>query len=225
MIHDCSICAEIAGVKHKDFSNEFGELVSSGRTKLLETNNFIVTPSLGALNESHLLIISKRHYNSMALTNAGHSNELESIIQLIRKYNKTTFNRETAFYESGAGTQANLSGACVTHAHIHALICTSKLESLLLKDIPFTAITFNELYTKANTRRGYALYINSNNSVFICNEPDTPSQYFRFIYAKSNALTTGWNWKKNAHIDNIKKVITVYSNLKSSLSSVIKQTS
>lgn len=67
-------------------------------TILDETKYFFVIPSLGALTEGYILVISKRHINSMSELTIEEMNEYESLIKKYRNIFKNIYKKYPNIY-------------------------------------------------------------------------------------------------------------------------------
>jgi diadenosine tetraphosphate (Ap4A) HIT family hydrolase len=82
---------------------------------LLETERFVVLPSLGPFLAGHVMVVSKGHFASLASMGASAIDEYEHLAQLLRK---ASLLAEALEAEHGS-TEVDKAGACVIHTHIH----------------------------------------------------------------------------------------------------------
>ena len=87
--------------------------------KLLETNRFIVLPSLGPLMPGHVMVVGREHQNSLASMGREALEEYEELANRLRV---APFLRDGVPLEAEHGSTANdKAGACVVHTHVHWL--------------------------------------------------------------------------------------------------------
>lgn len=201
----CGICDEINGVS---FINGYDEIVAVKKNIIAETNNYLVVPSVGPLNDSHVMLIPKHHVNSLAAIEIGLQQEARTILRKLNEFMIQKNNRSLIFFESGAGENIDHSGGCIFHAHIHCVYNTQEFECALKKEIDFTKVKSQHL--NFDTRHGYVWYMNDNYDEFICNNPLLPSQFLRYLYANSNSIHGNWNWRRDNNIIGVMKVIANY---------------
>jgi diadenosine tetraphosphate (Ap4A) HIT family hydrolase len=85
--------------------------------KLMESERFVVVPSLGPLVRGHVMIVSKQHQESLASMGSP----------VLKEYNDlATRVRSGPFFENGnaleaehGSTPGDKAGACVVHTHVH----------------------------------------------------------------------------------------------------------
>ncbi len=87
--------------------------------KLLETDRFIVLPSLGPLMPGHIMVVGKEHRDSLASMGREAFEEYERLANQLRV---APFLRDGEPLEAEHGSTAtDKAGACVIHTHIHWL--------------------------------------------------------------------------------------------------------
>jgi len=87
-------------------------------TVLLETDEFVVVPSLGSLVEGWLLIVSKEHYLCMAEAPPSLIDELLALRELVRGVIVDKYRTATVF-EHGPARAGMPMGCGIDHAHLH----------------------------------------------------------------------------------------------------------
>lgn len=201
----CGICDEINGIS---FIEGYDKIVGDKKNIIAETNDFLVVPSVGPLNNSHVMLIPKHHVNSFASIDREIRHEAREILRRLNEFMVNQTGRPLIFFESGAGENIDHSGGCIFHAHIHCVYHTQEFESALNKEINFTKINNKEL--NFDTRNGYVWYMNNGYHEFICNNPLLPSQFLRYLYSSSNSIHGNWNWRRDNNINGVMKVIDNY---------------
>lgn len=211
MSKKCCFCEEING---KSLWQDYNEkLVKKGKNLIYKSDNFIIVPTFGALNESHALIIPLRHLYSIAEIDYNEKNELEIIKNILRNYIKENSNRETIFFEHGSGSKGNYHGACLTHAHLHVIATKyeliNKMENLNLK-----RISNEEFYKKDGTKDyGYIFYENIDGNFYINTKDIFPSQIMRQYISKYLTNKNEWDWRIYNKLEDILAVLKYYENV------------
>src|SRR5437870_13220641 len=83
-----------------DFIRLFGNCLE--HRIIFETENFVVLPSIGQIVEGYLLIMPKRHANSMAVLDKHLLAELEIVYSKVRQMLSRSYSTPI-FYEHGVG--------------------------------------------------------------------------------------------------------------------------
>jgi diadenosine tetraphosphate (Ap4A) HIT family hydrolase len=85
--------------------------------KLLETDQFVVLPSLGPLVPGHVMVVSKTHSYSLSSMGADAVSEYDALAARLRT---APFLRNGVPLEAEHGSTADdKAGACVIHTHVH----------------------------------------------------------------------------------------------------------
>jgi diadenosine tetraphosphate (Ap4A) HIT family hydrolase len=155
---DCMFCDEELSLKKstKDFRRFFPNL-NNCQQILIEGTEIILMPDISPLTEGHLLLISKRHYQSWAQVADSTRKEAEIFLRKIMdSYTGIYPHQSILIFEHGPGEidgQQHSCGSCasINHAHMHLvpipdktqLICTilaDQIEKKVeLKKIPFSS--------------------------------------------------------------------------------------
>lgn len=202
----CGICNEINGIS---FIDRYNKLVSERKNIIAETDNFLVVPSVGPLNDSHVMLVPKKHVNSFNAVEDNIKSESRKILHKLNEFIKEKTNNSLIFFESGAGENIDHSGGCIFHAHIHCVYYTKDFETALNKEIKFSKIPSKHL--TYDIKNGYVWYMNNKHDEFLCNNPLLPSQFLRYLYYSSNLINGNWNWRRDNNINGVLKVIERYS--------------
>ena len=170
-----------------------------------ETDNFFVLPSIGSLIDGYLLIVSKRHINSMAELMENEKIEYEFLIKKYRNLFKNTYNKFPIIFEHGCPVEdSDMKANSIVHAHTH--IVNHKLidENTIIKKLNFNRIDNLSYMSK---EKNYIMYINPRNICYLTNQFEPVSQMMRKIIAKDLGYETKFDWKKEMFIENINSTI------------------
>lgn len=169
-------------------------------TIIEETDYFYILPTLGSLVDGYVLIVTKRHINSMSELN---DNELEEYKTIIAKYQKLfnkIYNKTPIVFEHGTPNQnSKMKANSVTHAHTHIVNINFKNEKELLEKYNFKEI--NNL-KEIETNKNYIKYI-YNNKIYITYNFPSVSQLMRILIAEELNYKDKFDWKKERFDENI----------------------
>lgn len=205
----CGICDEINGIS---LIKGYDEIVSDKKNIIAETNDFLIVPSIGPLNNSHVMLIPKRHINSFAALDRDTRSNGKEILRELNEFIINQSGRSLIFFESGAGENIDRSGGCISHAHIHCVYYAQEFENALNKEINFKKIEGENL--SFDIKNGYVWYMSNSYDEFLCNKPLLPSQFLRYLYSNANLIHGNWNWRRDNNISGVLEVIDNYADFK-----------
>lgn len=111
---ECCFCAELAGRRTR-----FHELYPDLNSRVvLESDDFVVVPSLGQLSPGHLLLIPRQHVTSFGALGSTYREEALRIYDLLRSELGQRYSPPVSF-EHGSPPGATEGGCGIVHAHIH----------------------------------------------------------------------------------------------------------
>jgi ATP adenylyltransferase len=179
------------------FCNKFNSINSSlfhasEDTILLESKNFIVTPTLGSLVEGWVLIVSKEHFISVGQLNKTLVRELEH----------------------GPCAPKQTVGCGIDHLHVHVVPLKFNLfekakEQASFKWEKVASIVSNADYFESQLP--YLFIETPTQEKYITTDANIPSQFFRKIIASELKIADLYDWKLNFGIENIEKTLSVFS--------------
>src|ERR1700722_7409348 len=131
-VEGCSFCEETTGAQAISLPLVREFFASSGRSTrtLLETRDFFVVPSLGALIAGHILLLPKAHYYSVGEIPAEKLAEFERLARYARTIVRETYGQCSEF-EHGCIQGVGKAGACIDHAHLHLIPIASDVLTLI----------------------------------------------------------------------------------------------
>lgn len=170
-------------------------------TILDETPNFYVMPALGSYVDGYILIISKKHLNSMAELTIDKINEYETLINKYRNIFKIIYQKYPIVFEHGTTNIENeMKASSVFHAHTHIVNHNYKNEKNLIKEMNFKKI--NQI-SDINNNENYIFYLNQNNQMYLTNKFAPISQIMRIKIASDINISSKYDWKKYKFENNI----------------------
>lgn len=192
---DCDFCRELMG-KNSYFQSLYWPTIKT--RNIIGTPNFIVMPSIGQIVEGYLLIVSREHYTSIGLLPSEKIQELEELINKVRKLIISSYGKTPIFYEHGVPCEDGYEGGCgINHLHVHAVPLSNQTE--ILKTLStgsnfrrISSITeLGEIVTRSNP---YLFIINEKGEKWVNEEDNFPSQYMRKVLANKNGASS-WDWR------------------------------
>ena len=169
-------------------------------TIIEETEYFYILPTLGSLVDGYILIVTKRHINSMSELNENELIEYKNIIEKYKNLFKKIYNKTPIVFEHGTPNQnSEMKANSVTHAHTHIVNINFSNENEILEKYNFKKINdFKEI----NKNTNYIKYI-SNNKIYITYNFPSVSQLMRILIAEELNYKDKFDWKKERFDENI----------------------
>ena len=169
-------------------------------TIIEETEYFYILPTLGSLVDGYILIVTKRHINSMSELNENELIEYKNIIEKYKNLFKKIYNKAPIVFEHGTPNQnSEMKANSVTHAHTHIVNINFSNENEILEKYNFKKINdFKEI----NKNTNYIKYI-SNNKIYITYNFPSVSQLMRILIAEELNYKDKFDWKKERFDENI----------------------
>jgi ATP adenylyltransferase len=192
MNNHCNYCENILSLPINDQREPWDKI-------LYETSNFIVAPTLGALIEGWILIISKRHVPSMGALTEEELSELDELTIRVRSLVEQEYG-STIMFEHGPACEGTAFGCGIDHAHLHVVPLNIPITSLVEKELKVhltweKIADFSELSRKYLTGIPY-LYVVENNTekgMLICPQY-LPSQFMRRVIANFLGIPQLYNY-------------------------------
>ncbi len=212
--HECKFCDIYTTNSVKALSDKI----------LYESKSFYVIPALGCLVKNYIMIVSKRHINSMCyLTNSG-KKELVNLINKFRSIFKVKYGFYPIIFEHGASNkEANKSSCCIVHAHIHIVPYVINKQQEMVNTLGLCSLSdFSEFYT-LGYNKPYVFFMDNQGEMYYkdCQNDVMPSQIIRKWIASDMGQPNDWDWRTNSFDENIE---TTVSELKSLIKKSIKST-
>lgn len=172
-------------------------------TIIEETKFFYILPTLGSLVNGYVLIVTKRHINSMSELNEEELNEYKNIIEKYKNLFNKIYNKTPIVFEHGTPNQnSEMKASSVTHAHSHIVNINFKNEKEILNKYNFFEIKDLEEIEK---NKNYISYIYDKK--YITYDFPGVSQLMRILIAEELNFKDKFDWKKERFDENIKSTI------------------
>ena len=174
-------------------------------TIIEENENFIVLPAIGALVDGYLMIVSKKHINSMSKLKENERIEYEFLIEKYRNKFKNIYNKFPIIFEHGSPIKdSDMKASSVIHAHTHIVNHQFFDESIIIKNLNFKRLANFKYLSK---EQNYIMYINQENICYVSYNFEPVSQMMRKLIAKDLGYENKFDWKKEIFIENINSTI------------------
>ncbi len=174
-------------------------------TILDETNYFYIIPTVGSLVDGYILVVSKRHINSMSELSKNEMYEYNFIIEKYRNIFKDIYGKYPIVFEHGSPIPDNsMKANSVIHAHSHIVNYEYTDELKIIRRLKFIPIRRIE---DIKSNKNYIMYINNNSFKYVTYHFETISQLMRKLIAKDLKYEDKFDWKKEKFMDNIIKTV------------------
>lgn len=184
-------------------------------TVLMETEHFVVVPTVGALVEGWLLVITKGRFLCMGELPQTHWPELQALTSDVTALLKNVYGSAVVFEHGPAATRQAI-GCGVDHAHLHILpvefdlihsaerVQPCKLDWEDVPSVRESIRIYREgrpyLYIEQPLGRGRITYAEA-----------APSQFFRRVIAEHLGIPSKYDWRSYPMADNVEKTIHALS--------------
>lgn len=196
----CTFCAEVGTAPGANLFYEIGISEPGSRDFVLEeTPSFVVVPCIGALVDTYVLVISKRHVLSTGWLSDAERTELR---QVLTRWSGRISDRGASpvIFEHGSYNFRDKGGACYDHCHVH-VIGTDRSPSTFVAqvsdDVPLTPSNdwLNSALSAIEEGKHSYLAVSFEDGDYIGNSAKAPSQFFRRHLARwLDADKGGWDW-------------------------------
>lgn len=185
---------------------EAGGLEKLWNRPLLESPNFVVLPSLGALVEGWLLLLPRDHVLCMGALSEKLAAEMQEVKRLIYLTLQQAYDNIWAF-EHGPSRENTSLGCGVDHAHLHLVPVEFDLQNAVTPFLP-CGVTWSEGSLEecrdAFVRGEDYLYLQRpNNMGCIATHPGFGSQLFRRAIAQEVGRPHEFDWRKYPQLPNV----------------------
>jgi diadenosine tetraphosphate (Ap4A) HIT family hydrolase len=173
-------------------------------SKLLETDRFVVVPSLGPLFPGHVMIVSKTHAESLASMGAEALDEYNELAVRVRS---GPFLRDGNALEAEHGsTPGDKAGACVVHTHVHFI---PKVGAHLSAFKERLRVRGARLSAMATSHEPY-IFLRNDSEEVIVDARELPSQTIRRILCDVLNRDDD-DWTQAPRLDWVKETVDAWS--------------
>ena len=210
-MYNCSFCDEINKVEDNDlFKKIFKDEGITDRI-LLETDSFVVMPTIGSFVEGYMLIVTKNHYTSIAQISEEELCELNCVIKTCKSLISDKLNKKSVLFEHGSVPSCKTSGACVEHAHLHIVPSNVDIDGALEEyEAEICEIEGLNHLQKNFSTDPYLYYQSISEKEYLVESDIIPYQFFRQVLCSAFGTLEYWDWRKNYGVENIKKTLEIF---------------
>jgi ATP adenylyltransferase len=181
---------------------------------LIESPNFMVFPSLGALVEGWVLLVPKQHFLSIGALPDSLISEMQQLKETVCRQLQQNYGTVSAF-EHGPGQKQRKVGCGVDHAHLHILPADFDLSGAVSPYLPagarWSAANLAECRAAVNHGEDYLYLEQPIGNVRIVRHQDLGSQLFRRAIAAHLGAPDEFDWRDNPQMENVKQTIQSFS--------------
>lgn len=205
----CGFCAELNGL---DQGNNLLRKVIAPESGIesrivYETEHFAVVPTLGALVEGYLLVISKAHYESVRQIPEELFPEFDETVYKVKSVIRSVYQKNVVCFEHGAASCSDKFGGCIDHAHLHVVPCgetlSAAIQELGMELHPISSL--DALLDAVDKKQPYLYWEDSDESKYVIRDGFIPSQFFRKIVADYYSIAEQWDWRQELNLTNLLK--------------------
>lgn len=196
---DCYFCQEI--------EDPARNIMNRSRV-VLESENYIVIPTVGCFQIGYLLVIPKQHYLCFGELSPAMLGELNGILQKITDFVSEKYNQKCIIFEHGTRDIEELTSTSIMHAHIHVIPFEKDIISSLPNYCVLKKIAgFSDL---VNEKENYLFLQEMNGNNYIVQNASYPSQFFRQIACKAMGIPNYWDWRTYPFLENMGITVDYY---------------
>lgn len=203
-MNSCNLCAELTAKNGRKPWNEC----------LLETDHFVVLPSLGALVEGWLLIVPKEHYICMGALPTAWRQEADCLAEQVRNLLRERYDLPILSFEHGPSVVQHGTGCGVDHAHLHVvpLDCdiVQFIEPFVLPALDWIPAAWDERSRAYQTGQDYLYFKQEGSAGHLAVSADFGSQVFRKAIASYLGVLNEFNWRENPQFAVVNRTIEVF---------------
>ncbi|MGA2086413.1 MAG: hypothetical protein ABSG60_12945 [Terracidiphilus sp.] len=199
-MNGCAFCSNSA----------FDDSPEDWNQPLLESRNFAVLPSLGALVEGWLLIVPKKHFISVGALPGALWSEFSALKSDVVHLSEELYGPVCVF-EHGPSAEKHQVGCGVDHAHLHVVPTALDLTSSVAPFLPIGA-----RWTDANLRNCRDAYERGKDYLYLEDQARRGqmvvhqrlgSQLFRRAIALEIGFDQEFNWREHPQFSNVRSTI------------------
>lgn len=184
---------------------------------LIESEDFVVVPTVGALVPGWLLIVPKSPAICIGAMEISLLDQLEDVKSRCVSIIEQLFG-PAAVFEHGPATVGESVGCTVDYAHLHVLPAPCELINSVgnVSDIvpEWHQVTgFAATKDYFNAGMSYLYVEQPVGHASIANAVGTPSQLFRRVVARAIGREVEFNWREHAFIENILSTKSILSSV------------
>jgi diadenosine tetraphosphate (Ap4A) HIT family hydrolase len=203
----CTFCNQFQdgsskGISGLVFGEDFDRI-------LYQDHDFVIIPGLGQINEGYLLIVPRKHIWCIRdLPKQLHTPFL-ALKERVKSILENEYSSPIVFFEHGVNSSRLEAGACIEHAHFHALPCNADVQSRLMEFYPFDSTEgISNLWRRTPTTSNYLYFESEDGALYTEAKDPIPCQFFRRLLAEKLGKPDTWNWCFYMGTSRVRDVVT-----------------
>jgi diadenosine tetraphosphate (Ap4A) HIT family hydrolase len=189
-MYNCCFCQEF---QKNEVNEEIRKVYGVSNRILFANDEFVVLPSVSPIVENHLLILPKRHINTMKQLEDHEKEHLLVIMKNIMRL----LGKDYFIFEHGAfPVNGNTCG--VDHAHIHFLPVERTVSKAIIESLYefYVSRLYTDFILSLNDEINmpYLSYGNDIQEMYMCNNAFFRSQFMRELLCNKLGIND-WNWR------------------------------
>jgi ATP adenylyltransferase len=213
---DCAFCSEILTGRLSDpildllGAPTFDRIVAS-------TPEFLVVPSLGPLNEGHILLVSTEHIECWRdATQELRAHALGAAVNLARRVSEA-FDSPILIFENGTARHCTRSdNSCIDHLHIHILPLSEAHVQAVVRSLPTADVIYpaHLIQTRFDSSLDYVSAGPAGGSMTVLQAKSIERQLIRRQIASLLGSPDLWNWRDFPQLDRVLNMVSVLRAMK-----------
>jgi histidine triad (HIT) family protein len=200
---NCCFCREF---RHHEAGEEIKEKYSVTNRIIYDDGVFTVLPSVSPIVKNHLLVLPKKHINTMKQLDYDEKKRLFSLVNNITKL----LGEDYFTFEHGAfPVNGNTCG--VDHAHFHILPVGREISRKVIGSIrsAYTYMLYKDFFLSLDDEKDkpYLLFGNDMREMYACNNALFRSQFIRKLLCEHMGIID-WDWKSYSNKEDFLAALT-----------------
>jgi len=200
MNESCRLCRKLTKEKIDLESNPWDTII-------LQSQNFVVLPTVGAIVKGWVLVVPKKHYLCMGALENYLLAELNELCDFVSSKLQSYYG-PVAIFEHGPSKPKQLIGCGVDHAHLHIVPTRCNLvegvRQVFTDSLKWNGVTGIKEATKYYIKGLPYLYINQPMyGTYLATHKNIPSQLFRKAISLYAGVPHRYDWRNFPEKDNV----------------------
>ena len=203
----CCLCSQIAGDPDNDLLSRLLDQDQPYQRRVpIETNNFVIIPSIGPLTPGHVLLCPKRHVTSFACLSADVESEFVLLKRRVAGLLSERFKAPIHCFEHGSDKNSSRVVCTVDHAHLHLFPAAAEISNVILSKFEWKVIGSELAELQEFVKEGEYLYYETpeHQCYAAKQEQEFESQIMRRLVGAALGRAEVWNWREHPGLTEVK---------------------
>lgn len=185
---------------------------------LLDRDNWIVVPTVGAMVTGWLLAVPRQRVLSFRDWAAKGGPPPLSVVEEVRVHLGLEPN-EVIWFEHGPASAGTVVGCGLDHAHIHILLrpCFDRAaffdRARLMSGFGWEETSALDCYSRLTPAKSYYAAGSEDRAISACDVETAGSQFFRRVIADLTGFNSDWDYRRFEHLPKIEETISMFKQL------------